>query len=181
MDDVKRSGWAWPEGLIGLGLLAFAGAVLWQTLAIPVSPIYAKVGPTIFPYLTALGLLLLALLLLLQAARGGWQPEEEQAFTPDWRAMGFVVAGLVANVALIVPLGFTAASTVLFVLVTYGFGSRRPVRDALIGFTFAIVAYFGFAKTLSVNIGAGLVEDALEPVWTVIANAVTSLIPGLRG
>ncbi|HEY8567421.1 MAG TPA: tripartite tricarboxylate transporter TctB family protein [Beijerinckiaceae bacterium] len=176
----KRSGWAWPEGLIGLGLLGFAGVVLWQTASIPISPIYAKVGPTIFPYLTAFGLLGLALLLLVQAARGGWQPEEEQAFTPEWRAIAFVVAGLVANVALIVPLGFTAASTLLFVLVTYGFGSRRPVRDALIGFVFAIVAYFGFAKTLSVNIGAGLVEDALEPVWTAIANAVTAPFSGGR-
>ena len=46
--------------------------------------------------------------------------------------MGFVAAGLVANVVLIQPLGFTAASVVMFVLVCHGFGSRHPLRDALI-------------------------------------------------
>ena len=56
------------------------------------------------------------------------------------------------------PLGFTAASTVLFTLVAYGFGSRKPLRDALLGFAVAIVAYLGFARLLGVNIGAGLVE-----------------------
>jgi putative tricarboxylic transport membrane protein len=96
-----------------------------------------------------------------QAARGGWQPAEEKEVALDWRALLFVVAGLVANVALIVPLGFTGASTILFVLVAYGFGSRKPLRDAAIGFAVALVAYFGFAKLLGVNIGAGLIEGLL--------------------
>ncbi|TIP76561.1 MAG: tripartite tricarboxylate transporter TctB family protein, partial [Mesorhizobium sp.] len=34
-----------PELLIGIGLFACAGAVAWQTLSIPVSPLYSKVGP----------------------------------------------------------------------------------------------------------------------------------------
>ena len=29
---------------------------------------------------------------------------------------------------------------------------------------FALIAYFGFAKTLGINIGAGLVENAIEGV-----------------
>jgi putative tricarboxylic transport membrane protein len=152
---------ALPEALIGLGLLLFAGLVLGQTLAIPVSPLYAQVGPTVFPYMTAAGLVVLAALLLVQAALGGWQPEDEKEVALDWKALGFVIAGLVVNVALIGPLGFTAASTLLFVLMTHGFGSRRPLRDALIGFVLALAAYFGFAKALGVNIGAGIVENLL--------------------
>jgi len=62
---------------------------------------------------------------------------------------------------LIVPLGFTAASTAMFVLITYGFGSRNIMRDVAIGFVVAIIAYFGFAKLLGVNIGAGLIEGLL--------------------
>ena len=146
---------------IALGLLAFAALVLWQTTEIPVSALYTKVGPTVFPYMTAAGLAVLAGLVLLQAWRGGWQAEEEKAVAVDWKAVGFVAAGLLANVALIGPLGFTAASTLMFVLVTYGFGSRRPVRDALLGVTLALMAYFGFARALGVNIGAGVVENLL--------------------
>ncbi len=150
-----------PELLIALGLLLFAGVVLWQTQQIPVSSLYTKVGPTVFPYMAAGGLALLAALVLLQAWRGGWQPAEEKEVAVDWRAVGFVAAGLLANVVLIGPLGFTAASTLLFVLVTYGFGDRRLLRNALIGFVMALAAYFGFAKLLGVNIGAGVVENLL--------------------
>ena len=152
---------AWPELLIGVGALLFAVLVLVQTRAIPVSPLYSKVGPTVFPYLTVAGLGVLSALLLVQGMRGGWQDSEEAAVAPDWRAFGFVAAGLLANVSLIGTLGFTAASTLMFVLVAYGFGSRRPVRDAGIGLGLALTAYFGFAKALGVNIGAGIVENLL--------------------
>jgi putative tricarboxylic transport membrane protein len=149
------------EALIGFGLLLFAGLVLWQTLSIPVSPMYAQVGPTVFPYITTAGLAVFAVLLLVQAARGGWQPDEEKEVALDWKAVAFVTAGLIANVALIGPLGFSAASTIMFVLVAYGFGSRRPIRDAGIGLALALAAYFGFAKALGVNIGAGVIENLL--------------------
>ncbi|PBB93181.1 tricarboxylic transporter [Mesorhizobium sp. WSM3864] len=151
-----------PELLIGVGLLVCAGAVAWQTLAIPVSPLYSKVGPKVFPYMTMAGMVILSLLLIVAALRGGWQPDEEKETPTDWKAMGFVVAGLVANLVLIQPLGFTAASVIMFVLVCFGFGSRHPLRDALLGLMLALAAYFGFARALGVNIGAGLIENQLN-------------------
>ena len=153
---------AMPEFLIGLGLLACAAVVLWQTLSIPVSPLYSKVGPTVFPYMTTAGLAVLAVLLMVAAARGGWQPDEEKETPTDWKALAFVAAGLIANVLLIQPLGFTAASVVMFVLVCFGFGSRHPLRDVLIALVLALAAYFGFARALGVNIGAGLIENLLD-------------------
>ena len=153
---------AMPEFLIGLGLLACAAVVLWQTLSIPVSPLYSKVGPTVFPYMTTAGLAGLAVLLMAAAARGGWQPDEEKETPTDWKALAFVAAGLIANVLLIQPLGFTAASVVMFVLVCFGFGSRHPLRDVLIALVLALAAYFGFARALGVNIGAGLIENVLD-------------------
>lgn len=150
-----------PELIIGLGVLGFALLALWQTLGIPVSPMYAKVGPTAFPYLTVAGLGVLGVLLIVAAARGGWQPEEETETPIDWKGVSFVAAGLLANLVLIGPLGFTAASVIMFVLVCYGFGSRRPLRDAGIGLLLALTAYFGFAKALGVNIGAGVIERLL--------------------
>jgi putative tricarboxylic transport membrane protein len=161
MSAATRPPLAWPEAFIGLGLLGFAGALIWQTGVIPVSPLYSRVGPTVFPYITAGGLVLFAVLLLFAAFRGGWQPDDEKEVPLDWRALAFVTAGLVANVALIDAFGFTLASTVLFTLVAHGFGSRNPVRDAGIGFTVALAAYFGFAKALGVNIGGGVVERLL--------------------
>src|SRR5262245_24937350 len=150
------------ETIIAAGVLVLAAVVFWQTAIIPVSPIYAKVGPTAVPYLTAAGLAVLGVLLLVEALRGGWQPPEEREFTVDQAALMWVAAGLILNVLMIGPLGFTLASIALFICVARGFGSRAIVRDAAIAAAFALVAYFGFAKTLGINIGAGWVENGIE-------------------
>jgi hypothetical protein len=157
-----RSRPAVGEMIIGAGVLALAIVTFWQSMSIPVSPIYAKVGPTVVPMMTAAALGLLGVLLLIDAWQGGWQTEEEKAVAPDRAALVWVVAGLVLNVALIGSAGFTVASTILFVCVARGFGSDNIARDALIGAAFALIAYFGFVTTLGINIGSGFVESAIE-------------------
>ncbi len=165
MPQPPRTGPATAETLIGLGVLALAGLVLWQSAAIPTAAIYAKVGPRIFPYLAGGALAVIGAILAIQGLRGGWQPAEEREVRVDWRALAHVVAGLLANVVLIVPAGFTVASVVMFVLVARGFGSARPGRDAAMALVFALVAYFGFARALGVNIGAGPPERLLMQMF----------------
>lgn len=150
------------ETIIAVGVLALAAVVLWQTFDIPVSPLYAKVGPTVMPFITAAGLGFLGVLLLIGALRGGWQPEEEKEHAPDHAALAWVAGGLILNVLLISSLGFTISSVILFVCVARGFGSKAILRDAGIGAAFALIAYFGFAQTLGINIGSGLVEGVIE-------------------
>ena len=150
-----------PEALLGAGVLVFAGFVLAQTWAIPVSPLYSRVGPTVFPYITAGGLGVFGVLLLVAAFRGGWQPAEERELAIDWRAIGWIAAGLALNAALIVPLGFTMSSALMFGLVARGFGSRNILRDAGIGLALSLAAYFGFAKALGVSLGQGPLERLL--------------------
>lgn len=163
--DGGGANWLRPavgETIIAVGVLVLAAVIYWQTSIIPVSPIYAKVGPTVVPTITALGLAGLGLLLLYSALTGGWQPEEEKDITPDRPALLWIVAGLALNVMLITHVGFTIASVVLFVCVARGFGSKAILRDAGIGAAFALIAYFGFAQSLGINIGAGFVENALN-------------------
>ncbi|MCU0985834.1 MAG: tripartite tricarboxylate transporter TctB family protein [Acetobacteraceae bacterium] len=148
------------------GEVATSGAVivlallsLWQTAVIPVSPIYARVGPTLFPWIASSGLLVIGVLLLAQALRGGFGVEPSLA--TDWRAVAWVAAGLAANVALIGTAGFVFAATALFVCVSRGFGSTGPLRDLAIGVVIALGAYVGFEKLLGVNIGAGILEGLI--------------------
>ncbi|MFY8152429.1 MAG: tripartite tricarboxylate transporter TctB family protein [Hyphomicrobiales bacterium] len=156
---------ALPETVLGLGVCVVALIAAWQAYLIPVSPLYAKIGPTVFPYMGSAVLLGLGVLLVWQGIQGGWQPDDEKEVPLDWRALGAVGAGLVANVILIGPLGFTVASTVMFTFVAWGFGSRAPWRDAPIGFVLALTAYFGFAGALGVNIGMGPLERALGAIF----------------
>ena len=119
------------------------------------------------PMITALGLALLGLLLLYSALTGGWRTQEERDVTPDRPALLWIGAGLVLNVLLIGTAGFTIASDHCLRLR----GARLrlagdPARCG-IGAAFALVAYFGFAQSLGINIGAGIVETAIERVFGI--------------
>jgi putative tricarboxylic transport membrane protein len=146
---------------VGLFVLGLGAVAVWQTLAIPASPLYAQVGPKLVPWLVAAGLLALGALLTLSALRGGWSHgiEELRGAPPaNLRALGLLLAGLLANIVLIVPFGFTVAATAQFALVAAAFGSRAHLRNLAIAFVVALGAYTLFVKLLGVNIGAGVVE-----------------------
>lgn len=148
-------------GLFVLGLGAIGA---WQALVIPTSPIYAQVGPKLVPWLIAAALLILGGLLTASALRGGWSRdiEESQGDAPvNLRALGLLLAGLLANLLLIVPFGFTVAATAQFVLVAAAFGSRAHLRNLGIAFAVSLGAYTLFVKLLGVTIGAGLVEGLI--------------------
>ncbi len=144
---------------VALGVIVLGIVVGYETTQISLSPGYSKVGPKAFPTIDAIALIGLGLLLLWQAWTGAWVGEDEEGSgPPDWPALGWLGFGLVFNVAAIEFLGFILASTVLFASVARAFGSRKPVRDLIIALVFAGVVYFGFARVLGINMGAGVLE-----------------------
>jgi putative tricarboxylic transport membrane protein len=158
---IRKLKFAPGETAIAVAVILFAIVTLTQTLAIPVSPLYSRVGPTVAPTLVWIGLGALGLGLLRFAIRGGWQPVEEQEIQPDYPALAWVAAGLLANVLLIKFTGFTIASVIMFTLICRGFGSKRLMRDIGIGFALALIAYFGFSTALRIDIGRGPFEQAV--------------------
>jgi putative tricarboxylic transport membrane protein len=150
------TGPVWGDTAVGMAVLVLAAVVGWQTLLIPHNAVYAQVGPTAIPWLAAAMLALLGALLTWRGLRGGWEREEHGAF--DAWGLGWLLVGLVLNVALIGTAGFVIASTAMFVCTATAFGSRRTFRDAGIGFALALVAYVGFDRLLGYKIGTGLIE-----------------------
>ncbi len=149
---------------VGGFVLALGGLALWQAAEIPASPLYGQVGPKAVPYGVAAVLALLGAGLVVQALRGGWShtlEEVREAPPTNWRALALLVAGLLANIVLIVPLGFCLAASVQFVLVAAAFGSRRLGRDAVLALVLTLTVWFGFVMLLGVNIGAGLLEGGI--------------------
>ena len=156
MRDSQRSDLGAAVFVLALGIVA-----AWQATVIPTTPLYAQVGPKAIPYLIAAALVVLGIGLVAAALRGGWSHDLEEvrgAPPTNWRALTLLLAGLLANLALIVPFGFTVAATVQFTLVAAAFGSTAHSRDVAIAFVVSLGAYALFVKVLGVNIGAGVIE-----------------------
>lgn len=148
----------------GAFVLALGGVAMWAAAVIPTSPIYAQVGPKAVPYMVAAGLLVLGALLVAAALRGGWSrdiSEVAAAGPTNPRALGWLGGGLVLNLLLIGPLGFSLSAAIQFVCTARAFGSRTPLRDAAIALAVSLGAFFLFVEALGVNIGAGVLEGAI--------------------
>ncbi len=147
--------------VLALGIAFAAGAWL-----LPDAPGYARIGPRHFPALVAAGLVITGVLLLVEALSTGYRhlPEEARG-RYNWPAFLWVAGGLVAHMVLIAGLGFVLAATLLFVCVARGFGSRRLLRDPLIGLALNAVVYLLFTRVLTLSLpwGAWLPALAATP------------------
>lgn len=153
-----------PDLAVGLAVVGLGAATAGLTWAIPVTPVYAVVGPKLVPAAIAAALLVLGLLLCLAALRGGWSadiPEVAEAGPPNRRSLAWLVGGMALNLALVGPLGFSLAAALQFVCTARAFGSTAPARDAVIALAVSLGAFFLFVGALGVNIGAGVLEGAI--------------------
>jgi putative tricarboxylic transport membrane protein len=148
------------EVLVGLAVLVFAGVVYHGAANIPATPIYARVGPAVFPYWIAAAMAILGVALTFQGLRGGWSDEDPELKLPiDFRALAWIGAGLAVNILAIQDAGFTLASALMFACISRCFGSERPLADFGVGFALAAAAYLGFSEGLGINIGEGWLES----------------------
>lgn len=151
------------ELAFSLGVVALGLFLVVQTAGIEVSPSYARVGPRVFPWVISFGLILLGLLLARDAIAGQWTADDSApgAAAFDWHAFLLIGLGLVLHMVLIGRGGFVVASTVLFVCVARGFGSRTWLRDTVIGVALAFVVYVGFKYGLGLDLPAGVLAGLL--------------------
>jgi putative tricarboxylic transport membrane protein len=139
----------WPELLMGLGIV-FVGLVIgYEAGTIKVGPLYAKVGPAAFLWFASF---LLVLCGAVVAYRSRTSPLDT---TTELRPPLTILAGLAASVFTMVPFGFIPTATLIFVVTANGLGSRKTVRDVLIGVALSIFAYFVFAKGLGLRLPMG--------------------------
>lgn len=146
------------ELLISLGLIALGTFVVYETQTIAETQGYAQIGPRLFPYIIGCGLTVCGAVLAWQAIAGGWRNvplDQEGHDAPDWMAFIIISAGVILHMVIIGWAGFIIASTVLFVLVARGFGSRRLVRDAIIAVVLATVVFFIFTLALGLSLPKG--------------------------
>lgn len=144
--------------LVGLAVLLFGALVLWAAGDLPFEAGYAGIGPGALPRITGILLLVCGVMLIWLAwTRGfpGVDEAAERALGFHWPGFLWVSGGLLAYGLLIEPASFIVASTVLFAMVARGFGSRRLLRDALIGLVLALAVYGMFSIGLKIQLPVG--------------------------
>jgi putative tricarboxylic transport membrane protein len=166
------------EIALGLGIAALGAFILFETGAIKVAPVYAKVGPRDIPIIIGAILTLLGLLLAWQGWRAKARPRADTPAVmdapgslldtpgtggsgPDWLPLAAIAVGLIQQLLLFELAGFVPTAAILFFCVAFGFGSRRYLRDAVIAILLALVAYVGFVHVLGLNLPAGIFGGVL--------------------
>lgn len=144
-----------PVIAIGLGLLATAALVVWQSWELRASFGSQTLGPQMMPFLVGLLLVLFGVLTILAGLRGSF-PAREQA---DWGHVAWIGGGLAAMILLIKTAGFIPAGAVLFAATARGFGSTRAGLDLAIGAVAALLIYLFFVKLLGLTLPSGLTES----------------------
>ena len=147
------------EALLGGGLFALGALIAVETMLTP-SAGRGVVGPALFPYLIAAGLMLVALSLLREAFAG--HIAHDGGLELDLRAVVLIAAGLAAQFLLIEYLGWIPSAALLFVAVARAFG-RRYLLNAVLGLVLAGGTFAVFNYGLDLNLPIGTVGEWFLP------------------
>ena len=146
------------EVVVSVVLMLIGAMVVFETQGIAETQGYSQVGPRLFPYIIGTGLTLCGAVLTWHAILGGWRdvPLDQPGHdAPDWMACAIISVGIVLHMVLIGWAGFIIASTLMFVLIARGFGSKRAVRDFAVGLALVVAAYFLFTRALGLRLPPG--------------------------
>ena len=151
------------ELAVALGVIALGIGVGVGSFGIPFGAGYDRIGPRFFPSVVATGLTLLGSALAVAALRAkGLRPVAAEAansgISANRRALGFLAVALLLNMILLERAGFVVASSALFWLAARGFGSERPVRDAVIALLLSLLVYAAFTQGLGLTLPRGILE-----------------------
>ncbi|MCZ6489807.1 MAG: tripartite tricarboxylate transporter TctB family protein [Acidobacteria bacterium] len=150
---------------LALSVTALGACLAVGSTGISLGTGYDRIGPRFFPYLVAMGLMLLGSWLAVAAIRGNRaKPVAEENDEPDlqmnwpinWSALGYLALALLLNLALMERAGFVISSSVLFWLAARAFHSRRPARDAAVAVLLSILVYFAFTRGLGLILPLGI-------------------------
>ncbi|MET0517813.1 MAG: tripartite tricarboxylate transporter TctB family protein [Burkholderiaceae bacterium] len=151
------------QSLVGAGALLLGAVMAVGASFIPSAAGYAGVGPNALPWLVSLVLIVCGGWLIWEARSGGYREMEAPsgAAQADWRALAWVVAGIVANASLITVIGFILACALCFALAVRGLrvaegrpggGLRLSLMDGITGLLIAAPVFWLFTQLLAINL-----------------------------
>jgi putative tricarboxylic transport membrane protein len=160
-DERGRPDWA------GLAVAAFlfvlAGLVAWDAASISSgAATYSRIGPEVFPFSIAAGLLVLAGFTAVSAVISG-RPERQSV---EPAPIFWIVGGLALQIALLPLTGFSIATGAVFAGTARAFGRKRLWLTYPVGAILALAIWLIFAAGLKLVLPAGPLERLALPYAT---------------
>jgi putative tricarboxylic transport membrane protein len=150
--------------IAALAFFAVAVSVLTGAFTIDEGTTYQAVGPRVFPLLVGAGMCLVSAIGVVQAFRSDTRQLDElreEIRATHWPSVLLLVAALVGYVLLLTPLGYWQTTAVFFVAAARVLGSRKLIRDAIIGVVLALAVYVLFDRLLGISLPPGIVRLAI--------------------
>lgn len=169
-EQVRERGW-WT-GRAGLAfpllLAVIATYMLVGQFSMEVADDVDRPGPQFMPGILITALYVIAALMAFSLIRKPELPQmavltdpEEvgkvHAWYTDWPRLAWAVGGMVAFIALLLPLGWVLAAALLFWCVARSMGSTRIWFDASLALLFSSTIYLIFGVALAVDLPSGMI------------------------
>ncbi len=152
-----KSELAWPEMGFAVCLLIIAAVLAYAVSDISAAVQYSRVGPQAFPIVMIVALMMCGAAFVWQAFNGGWRTAEEREEV-DWPGFALVGLGILVMSYTMRIIGFIPAGSLLFIMVAFGFGSRRIVLNILAAVILTTVVFVGLTRGLTISLPEGPVE-----------------------
>lgn len=150
---------------VGAAITLFGAFTLWKAFEIRQPTAYRPMGPRVFPVLISVTLIVLGVLFIVETLRGADDEVEEHVATElrtaDQRQAAIIVALLVAYTLAFNRLGYVVATTLFIAAAARALGSRRSLRDVVVGVAVAVAAFVVFTKWLSIDLPTGVMGDVI--------------------
>ncbi|KFI32994.1 C4-dicarboxylate ABC transporter [Haematobacter missouriensis] len=140
---------------IAAGLFCFGAVIIVDAMQLADLGGYSQVGPGTVPEIVGGVLILLAIWTVVAAFRHDF-PERERVEAPP---LLWVVGGLVAQILLLIPAGFSIATGVMFGATARGFGYRNLIFAVIVGVVLSFAVWLLFSQLLQLHLPEGVLEN----------------------
>jgi putative tricarboxylic transport membrane protein len=144
----------------GVAVALWGGFALWKAFEIPQPTAYRPMGPRVFPVMISVALIVLGVLFVIETLRGADEAVEQHVVdehrTADHRQAAIIVGLLIGYAFLFERVGYVVTTMVFFPAVSRVLGSRRPLRDVIVGVIVSVAAFTVFTELLSIDLPEGV-------------------------
>ncbi|MEW4413971.1 tripartite tricarboxylate transporter TctB family protein [Clostridium sp. AN503] len=154
--------------IMGAVFLVFSVWVLWQTTMIPERLVSNEPGPKLFPYISAFGMILMAVLSMVfdgrkeaEEAKKGPAPYLDQA---GWKRMFLIMAECIMFCAAMNWIGFwitSMAGMMIFILTLRAEKKINLIFAVVLSVLLGSICYFGFTRGFHIPLPKGVVWESL--------------------